>query len=401
VPRLVALIVAFLALAILFPTDQSLGSFGVTDLLEYWGAATLFVRGENPYDPIPLRALQAEIIPGLDRPIMMYNPPLSLPLLTPLTLVDFSVLVPLWTLVSVMCGVTGGSLALHHFARRLDYKPGRRLVPLVFFVTFYPTVATLAYGQISLILLLFLGAFLALYVRNGRLHDSAIAGALLAGTLIKPHLLYLVYLFVGLHAYRVKRYRTVVGFLAGGATLSVLALIISPDIWSWYRETLNLAPPIYFRTPTLGSWLQAFTGMHSLSVRVLPTLLMGSFVIMLFMLASNRAYVPYSIYLLIPLSLVSSPYGWVYDQVLLVPSLGWIWWRAFRSLDNGSAKPIGYSGSILFQAQLFYYIIPGSYGQDVYVWYPLVIALLMLWLRRTKHGTRPTVSLETESPVAS
>jgi hypothetical protein len=70
----------------------------------------------------------------------------------------------------------------------------------------------------------------------------------------------------------------------------------------------------------------------------------------------------------VPLSLVFSPYGWVYDQLLLLPSGIWL-----------SSKDVRL-GLLLILSNVFMLSL-GSIGQEWMVWYPLVYWLGFAFFR--------------------
>jgi len=354
--------------------------FGEIDLLQYWAGAKLLSEGKNPYSSSDLLSLQQEATNYPDLPILLWNPPFIFPFIIPLAFLSFKAATGVWFTLSVCLAALGVEVSMLPFRRRLKEK--RWVAPiLICTALYYPVLLTLHYGQSSHFLLLSLAGYLALTFREGRLSDGFAAGLVLSVTLIKPHLLHLVYVFVLVDAMRFSRWRTVKGFVVGALVLGTVALLIHPPAVTSYLRTLS-APPIHWRTPTLGSWLQNLSGMHEPVVRLLPTLFAQFLLLTVLMRARGRTFTPSLVYLLIPISLLTAPYGWVYDQVLLLPSILWCIWKAIGYFEKGSPKALAFTVAALFHAMLLFYFIPGQLGQDVYVWFPALVGILVLWLRR-------------------
>lgn len=369
--------------------------FGEIDLLQYWAGAKLLSQGTNPYAPSEILSLQQQVTTYGDLPILLWNPPFIFPFILPLALLSFQTATWVWFIFSTCLAGLGVEISMLPFRRRLRER--RWVIPILLCTAFYyPVLLTLHFGQSSHILLLALAGYLALTFREGRLSDGFQAGLVLSVTLIKPHLLHLVYVFVFVDAVRFSRWRTVKGFVLGAVILGAIATLIYPPAFSSYLKTLS-APPIYWRTPTLGSWLQSLSGMHEPVVRLLPTLFAQFLLLTVLMRARGRTFTPSLVYLLIPISLLTAPYGWVYDQVLLLPSILWCLWKAVGYYEKGSPKALAFTAAALFHAMLLFYFIPGQLGQDVYVWFPALVGILVLWLRRFYLSKKRVEEVPTEA----
>lgn len=370
--------------------------FGQIDFLQYWAGAQLMWEGGNPYAAAEIHAIELQVTSYRDLPIRLWNPPFIYPFILPLAFLPFNGAVWSWFLASVSLAAVAVEVSLLPFRERLREK-GWILPLLLCSGLFYPVLLTLYYGQSSHLLFLALATYLALSFRGGRLSDSFWAGAALSVTLVKPHLLHLLYVFVVVDAVRFGRWGTVKGFVIGAATLAFLASLLQPYAFGYYLNALA-SPPIHWRTPTLGSWLQSLSGLHLPVVRLLPTLFAQFLILTVLMRARGRTFTPSLVYLLIPISLITAPYGWVYDQVLLLPSIFWCIWKGVGYLQLGSPKALAFTAAGLFQAMLLFYFIPGELGQDIYVWFPALVAILVLWLRRFYVKARRKME-ETPSPV--
>ena len=72
-----------------------------SDFVEYWSAGRLNLAGGNPYGSDELFALQREYGCPKDRPVMMYNPPWTLPFVMPFGALDYGTGRLAWLLLSL------------------------------------------------------------------------------------------------------------------------------------------------------------------------------------------------------------------------------------------------------------------------------------------------------------
>lgn len=364
--RIFVLLLAVLIGAYLLLPGALGGDVGAVDLLQYWSGAKLLLDGANPYDPIVLKQLQLGTWTGgpLELPVVLWNPPVVFLVILPLALFSFQSAVIVW-MIGVLLIVLGAILLLGR-----EHKLGRRhlTVGLVFLLTFPPIYLLLFYGQISHILLLGFVAFIW-FVRSDQndLTNRFLGGLGLSLTLIKPHLLFLVYLLILIDSVRERRWNTLLGLCVGTAFLALMPTIINGEIYSYYLAKAKV-PPIEWVTPTLGSWLQSLSGQHSVVVRFIPTVVAGVIfcVLGIFFRSSLQ------LHQVAAFSLACSPYGWVYDQLLLLPGIVCL----FGLLPNLSPARQYQIVGILLLANFTNVVIPMDWGQEFFVWYPLLCGVL-------------------------
>jgi hypothetical protein len=364
-----AVLAASVLLASFLPLKP--GEFGSIDLIQYWSAAKLILSGANPYDPQLVLKLEHSVWPAMPSAVLMWNPPFIFPLILVFGLLSFDQAI----IFALFLGI-----ALYALSLLILIWPQRKLLlqpkwfgwgMLIFFGIFYPWYASLTYGQISPLLLFALSLSLTCFFYERRF----LGGVFLALTLIKPHLLYLVYIELLLQDLKKRDWRAISGFLCAAAFLAGFALLLNNNIFSYYQNAFDAAPPIYWRTPTIGSFLQGIIGTQTVFIRILPTYL--TLFAYFFLRRSSR---PFSLVGLIPLSLFTAPYGWLYDQLLLVPTVFFLLLRSLERYRNGEVKPISYVVPFLANSLLIIYLIPGEYGQEPYVWFPMLIWVLWLWV---------------------
>ena len=336
---------------------------GGIDLLQYWAASKIFFEGQNPYDPNLLLEVQRGVSSLDSLPVLMWNPPLIFPMIMFLAAMTFRAALLFWFILS--CALIGVSFGILLVWNRCVEGSGR-ILPLLFLLTFYPLSLSLFYGQISPIILFGLSAFLLLEKRS-----PYSAGLSLSLTLVKPHLLYLVYMFLLIRAWKERGWKVILGLMGGCAVLSLLPFIWQPDVSAWYMEALQ-SPPVYWKTPTAGSFLQGAAAGSIYIPRILPTLVTTALAFVFFVRAEKLSLC--TLLCCIPVSLVTSPYGWVYDQMLLLPCALYVL-AVSRSLPVPRRFMIWI---LLFGANVLMMAIPGSQGQQVYLWYPLCFSAALL-----------------------
>ena len=345
-------------------------TFGTWDFLQYWTAAKIVLLGANPYDPQLMHSAQSGL--ACDRsftiPVLFWNPPLALGLVMPLAFMSFEVASAVWMFISVVLLV----MSMELLFRTLSIPANKRSLLMVLLVSVPGVYLTLWWGQISLWLLFGFALFIHLSIgRKIGIDGSFLAGLSLSLTLIKPHLLFLPYLFLLITSVRTRRFRTIVGLIVGGLALGMLSLIFKPDIWSVYWQTLQSAPPFYWKTASFGSYFQElFDGELPVSVARFVPIVIATILSLPVMLKAFRKGRELQVLLLLTcLSLLFSPYGWAFDQVLLIPVI--VFMFAQRSFT-------GWPVIFLLMLNLLGLIATNFVTQEFFVFYSFSITLLYL-----------------------
>lgn len=337
------------------------GQVGLRDFVQYWAGARAFLDGQNPYDPAVMLAIQQGLVGSAIEVVRIWNPPWALSIFLPLGYFTFS------TAASLMAAITISVVVLT--VDRFKLASSRlfslvNLLPLLFVLTLPALKETLSWGQSSAIVLLGLLGFMHFKREAGQGTVAAnrmfMVGLLLALTCIKPHLLFLLYIALVIESFRERNWRLVCGFIFGTALLNVLPVLLNPSIFTWYMQAWS-EPPLYWQTPTVGSFLQGLFPQHAFLMRILPSLLAGAGVLIYWRKISTSMD---CLLWLVPLSLVCSPYGWGYDQLVLLP-LG-LTLLCQKQLE-GRVAWVLLAGNLLgLLAQ----------RQDLLLWYPLLFLLV-------------------------
>lgn len=313
--RLVLLLalVGGLAFAALRGFDAYLGGFGSIgslDFIEYWSAGRLAMDGGNPYDPVSMLAVQRAVEWPYGSPNLMWNPPWTLALAMPLALLPFRVATFIWLLLGVILVLASGFFLWRYFVP----QSRRYWIGLLLAACFLPGWSVLYLGQVSLWVLAGIVGFLW----ASRTERDLVAGAALAPLMIKPHLTYLFSLAVLWWVWREQRWGVLIGWLVGLLGASGIVLAVDRNVFGEYLATAT-SPPLYWATPTLGTWLRVLFGIERRWLQFIPSLLGIAGLVV----CAWRRRSPWRWELLAPrlllASVVTSSYGWSHDQVVLLP----------------------------------------------------------------------------------
>ena len=260
--RMLPMAIACLALAagvvILLVANQRFvaASPGGNDFLVHWvGTRALLLEKVSPYSDAV--AMQIQTL-AYGRPahageheLRVAYPLYSIVLFAPFAMVaDYALARSLWMTV-LEVALLGAALAGLRLAR---WRPSLPVAAayLLFAVTWYHGVRPLVNGNAVIVVALLI-ALALLALRAGR---DGTAGVLLAVSTIKPQVVVLLVLFVGLWAIASRRWRLVIGFVGTLAALLALSLVLLP---SWPAEFLRevIRYPAYNPPGTLGTALEA------------------------------------------------------------------------------------------------------------------------------------------------
>jgi hypothetical protein len=353
------------------PAGSSPTWLDVDDFVEYWAAGRLNLTGQNPYGADELLALQRQAGRDKANPLMMWNPPPVLTLVMPFGLLDYQPARLLWLLLSLTLVL----VIAHHLWGAYGGPPKLRARALLLPFTFMPTLFVLDIGQIGVWVLLGL-VTLGWGLRRQR---WAWAGAALILLAIKPHVAYLVWLALGLWWLRARRWTLLLG--AGGALAVtwLLPTLINPAVNQQYITAVTTAPPLYWKTATLGNLLRLVVGAQYEWLQFVPPLV-GS----LWLLGEwRRRAADWDWQIELPrltlLSTLTMAFGWPFDMVvlLLVVFQIAVWVTRAPASPRRRQVIVGYlaiNGLALLQAI-------GGAGLSHYVWLPTA-CLLLYWVAR-------------------
>jgi hypothetical protein len=322
-------------LAILVPMFTP--SKGEGDFVAYWSVARLLSQCQNPYDHELMLNLQQttspERFPAEGRGFYVWNPPWLMLLMLPLGLLPYRFAVSAWIFCSIaMIGIALllSWQMLYPIAGKKDPVRTERgmLAVLVVGYSFGQVHALIAMGQVTgLVLLGFvLGIWLLQCKRDG------LAGMAFLMVTIKPHLTYLLLLVLFIWVMRTRRWRVFGGLAVTGLSSVLIVWSISPTWPAAYFNLLSRLPHAGTYTSTVGSFVMAISGFGWLRFAGL-LLLPLAFPLARRTTADNWLS---AANLALLLSVPLAPYGFGFDQVVLLPAIvqiiALIW---SRSLPTG------------------------------------------------------------------
>jgi len=348
------------------------------DYVEYWAAGRLNLGGGNPYAGDQLLSLE-RAAGRRTEVLLMWNPPWTLALAMPLALFSYPISRLLWLILSIVMIL----MATNWTWTLLGGSTQKRWLASVIAFTFFPTIIVLRMGQIGPVLLLGVAGFLHFEHKK----RYWLAGAFAALLAIKPHLLYLV--CISILVWSIVRRRW--GILGGGALIllsaTLTAMMFNPHVFTQYLSATVTESPLVWVTPTFGSLLRLLLGPERTWMQFVP-MAAGIFWLGLNGLRHRVDWLWVDrIPLLLLVSVVTSPFGWPFDQVVLIPAV----LRAMIQMIATSR------GRIVYGAIISYLVINiaafAVHSRIADFWQLWLAPVLMIWYllaqRWSRHATAP------------
>jgi hypothetical protein len=288
----------------------------INDFVEYWAAAKLLLAGGNPYSPTELLLIERSIGWSQPEPLVMWNPPWTLPLIMPLGVLGYDTAQLTWFLLHSLVIFVGAQILWQSYAG--DPKNAR--YSLLAVLVFPPIYFALLLGQIGPLILLGIIGFLFFVQKKAWLF----AGASLSLVSIKPHVSYLLWIALIFWVLREKLWRLALGAAIAGLLLVLMPLGWNSAIYTEYVELLSshaVVQPIEWATPTLGTALGVLLGNPSGVIRWLPSVLGALWFVWYW--SHHRAgwncFVETPLVLLV--SVATASFAWTFDHVVLLPAV--------------------------------------------------------------------------------
>jgi hypothetical protein len=274
-----------------------------TDYISYWSAGKLLLHRSDPYSPSGAFAL--EKAQGFTRGFMvMLNPPWALFLAAPLGFGGIRVGLFLWTLASVGC--------IFISAQLINVPSKER----AFAYVFAPAVAAVFMGQSSPFTLLGFALFL-------RLHQTRpfLAGASLLLMAIKPHLFLIFWVALLIDCIYRRRFLLVAGCATALAGGSLFPMLFDPHVWPHYLAMLRGSTLKHQVFPNISMLFRVVIDAQAFWLLFVPSALAAIWALWYY--ASRRQVWDWRIHgmLLMLISVIVSPYGWLTDEAVLMPSI--------------------------------------------------------------------------------
>ncbi len=280
------------------------------DFISYWAAGQQLMRGANPYDMEAVSRLERAVGREDNQAfLMMRNPPIAFFLALPLGLVSPKVGLILWLLVQLAC------LSVSIWILWLLFGRPNNRYHLIGFI-FAPTLACMMAGQFGIFLLL--GVALFLYFQHSR---PFFAGAALLLCASKPHLFLPCAAVLLAWAVHLKAYRILAGLFC--ALLASCALTYCFDIhaWSQYIHMMRAGGALHEPVPALSVALRFLIDVNAVWLQFLPQTAACGWALWYFWKRHNRwSWIEDGLLLLL-VSAMCTPFGWLTDETIVFPAV--------------------------------------------------------------------------------
>jgi hypothetical protein len=288
-------------------TDKAVAS---RDFISYWAAGKQLLHGGNPYDFAAVRSLERSAGLRDDNTIlMMRNLPTALFLAWPLGFFTPTVALTLWLLASL------ASLSVSLAVIWLLLGKPDSLWHLCGYA-FAPALACLMAGQFGIFLLL--GFVLFLYFCNKK---PFLAGAFLLLCATKPHLFLPLATVLVLWIVRERAYWLLAGFLTALAASCALAFHLDAHAWAHYSFMMHNGGALQEPVPTLSVLFRLFLDPQAVWLQFFPATLACLWAVWYFWSRRERWDWLDQGLLVLLVSAMVAPFGWFFDEVLLLPAL--------------------------------------------------------------------------------
>lgn len=281
------------------------------DFISYWAAGHLLKNGQNPYDAKAVFDLEAKV--GRDPHVallIMRNPPLAFPMVLPFGWIGPKAGLIAWTLLLIYLVVLASWLLWVLYGR-----PDSLLRYLGF--GFPPIVACLMARQTGILLLLGITLFFILWKDR-----PFLAGASLWLCALKPHLFVPFGIALFLWCFTNKKgYRILAGFAVALLASCALAFAMDQHAWAQYAELIRTGGPLNEIVPSLSAQLRLVTNPHAVWIQFLPMAAACFWAIWYFWTRRQSWDWMDHGQMLLLVGAVTVPYGFVYDQSMLLPAV--------------------------------------------------------------------------------
>jgi hypothetical protein len=344
------------------PYPQNL-NIGTGDFRPYWSASYLLRQGQDFSNPILMDKIERTLT-GWDKSftMMAWFAPTGMVILLPFTLLPFEKAAFLWLLLSI--------LVLCITAFLLWEKGNRKIwIPLLVIFAFPMTLLSLYVGQINILVLL----GLAIYLSLEKSKYQYLRGVGLALTTIKPHLVILTLPLIILDSIYRKQWKLLIGF-SGALLFSAIILFAFYPSWiSSFWILISFGLSTLRETPTISGLIVHTTGQSWGKWLWIP----GLFIFTVFWwIRKEKINFHHMIYYSIPLSLLVSPIGWSYDQIILLVPTFFILIRMMNFETNEKSKKL--VKIILTITYLIIFILRIFSPNEVWFFWTHVIILFLL-----------------------
>ncbi len=279
------------------------------DFITYWATGQQLVHHANPYDAAAVSRIEKDAGFRGGASYYMRNAPWALPLALPLGYVGPQVAALPWSLLMLGLLIASARMLWTVFG-----QAGSRLDWIGY--CFPPALFCVILGQTSIFLLL----GLALFLRLHKSHPFA-AGAALWFCTLKPHLFLPLVLVLLVWIAVSRSYRILLGSLAAFAAGAAITSCIDPAAWSQYAYYMRTSVVTREFTPCLGDVLRDSLNPSAEWLAFVPCMAACVWALAWFWPRRHTWDWLENGNLLMLVSLLVAPFGWIFDQSLAIPAV--------------------------------------------------------------------------------
>ncbi len=347
------------------------------DFLGYWASTRLFLHGGNPYDAAAVLAAEQAAGYRDPKPLVMWSPPWTHILLLPFVLFSYSMARGLWFCLNMLLLLW---TATSYWKTAGGPSPPWPAWAAVFL--FVPSALALNIGQTSPLVLFGLIGF----IRAVEKRRDLLAGFFACLLTVKPHVVYLFWVFLIIWTVRYQRWRVPAGLAGTLAACAGLAWLYNRGIYVAYLQGLfSDTGAKAWETPTLATVLRVLLPQHEGWVLYVPAA--AGLIVAVWLWFRWRgeyqwrpALIPITL-----LSTITAPYGWTMDLVVLLPvalilivrfrlrpARQWPWFACLVATQLATAM-------LLYTARSYFALF----------WLAPAVALIYLFSNRTERHSGP------------
>jgi len=387
------LFIAILSLVLSVIAPMAIPTIGQGDFIAYWSAAHLIIQGQNPYDPNIMFAIQTSNSINIADPSAMqnvWNPPWLLAFFLPFGLLPFKTASMIWMwLIIFFIG-----LCVYISIGMTKGRRNERLFIWFFIICLFfgPVLALLKIGQVSILILLSLIGCLYFFDKK----NDALAGAILLMALIKPHIVFFVFPVIVWRAFRLRRWWLFVGMICASIVSVLLIMLFFPEWPSAYVTLLGKMHVSDWFASTLWSFLNVV-----FNLKLLPWTGLLLLPLVFWIEAQGSRWGNLTVLNLSLLISVSfAPYGFLFDQAVLIPVLVQVLdWIVSKQISR-SAAWIGAFGLVGLYAGLYFLISMDNLPYYFFFWVPFALLAIYIFTFWSWQKTQSdSASLQNGQPV--
>lgn len=285
-------------------------NLGDSDFIGFWAAGKQLVHHRSPYDPAAIFQMQRQEGLRGNWPNVSLDMPSAFFLVLPLGLCSAKAGALLWFCAFI--------LALALSVRLLYVLHGRPENGLhMFCYLFAPWYVCLMAAQLGTFLLL--GVVLFLYFHESRPFWAGFSLLLCA---IKPHLFLPFAIVLLAWIFYRRAYLLLTGFATALASSCALSYLFDPHAWSEYSSLLRQNPAIVTAfIPTLSVFFRLAIDRNAIWLQYVPAA--AACIWGLWYFWTRRAawsWIQHGALLLL-VSVLCAPHGWIFDEVVVLPAI--------------------------------------------------------------------------------